>query len=109
MIEIRYTEEFDFDLERLVRWRADYAVEVLEVLTDCLVVDGAVPESYKPHILNNPGGCYNGCVEFHVGDDDVLVLYWQGRGFVRMVHICTHTELASCRFGIEWPKRQGSL
>ncbi|OZG67288.1 addiction module toxin RelE [Bifidobacterium eulemuris] len=104
MVEVRFTPEFSADLARLSRWRVDYAREVRDVVADFLATDGCVPDSYGPHVLNKPGGCYNGCVEFHMGDDDVLVLYWRGRGFVRMVRICSHAELSACRFGVEWPR-----
>lgn len=104
MIDIRYTAEFDRDFARLARYRRDYALEVRDIVNEFLRVDGFVPDSYDPHPLVKPGGCYNGCVEFHTSDDDVLVLYWRGRDFARMVHVCTHVELSSCRFGDEWPR-----
>ena len=38
---------------------------------------GAVPNEYGPHELSNPGGNYNGHIDFHLSDGmvDVVVLY----------------------------------
>lgn len=104
MVDVRFTGDYLTDLGRLSRWNEDRARQVRDVVSEFLAVDGMVPDSYHPHVLNLPGGCYNGCVEFHAcDDDDVLVLYHRGRDFVRMVRICTHAELSACRFEREWP------
>jgi mRNA-degrading endonuclease YafQ of YafQ-DinJ toxin-antitoxin module len=54
-------------------------------------------------VLDNPGGVYNGCMEFHL-DDNVLVLFSPPfpNNSVTMRRICTHAELLCGRFGDEW-------
>ena len=102
-MDVRTSSVFDADFSRLARWDASLARELADLIHDELGPSGCVPDGYGPHVLRRPGGCYNGCVEFHLAND-VLVLYRAGHGFVRLVRICTHAELAACRFGSEWPR-----
>ena len=105
MFEIRAdSKKFDKHFKRLARYDYALATELLHLMYGSLQSDGHVPIVYKPHVLDNPGGLYNNCMEFHL-DDDVLVIYWppKPREFVRMLAICTHDELATGRFHKEWP------
>ena len=90
---------------RLARWDRTLAVELMDLIADHLARDGAVDNSFNPHLPSNQGGIYNGCVEFHLADD-VLVLYSPAHptNRIRMRRICTHRELATGQFGQEWPQ-----
>lgn len=76
-----------------------------ELVADELVPNGRVPDSYRPHVLDNPGGLYNGCMEFHLADD-VLVLYYPPapRDVIHLRVIRTHEELSTGRYSREWPR-----
>ncbi|MCO6558532.1 MAG: type II toxin-antitoxin system YafQ family toxin [Bifidobacterium sp.] len=104
MPTLRAAGDFEADLRRLMRHDRTLAVELRGLLTECLAVDGRVPDGYGPHSLDNPGGLYNGCMEFHLADD-VLVLYspLNPRRSVTLQRICTHEELRTGRFHREWP------
>ena len=101
------SDEFDRDFKRLARHDATLARELVDLMTDCLMREGRVPDMYQPHVLNNPGGVYNGCMEFHLADD-VLVLYYppKPRSFIRMVAILTHNELHTGRRVQQWPDQK---
>lgn len=62
-----------------------------------LVENGVVPEEYRPHALVNPGGNYNGHIDFHLSDGkvDVLVLYMPHKTnpVIQLVRMGTHEEL----------------
>ncbi|MDF7664143.1 type II toxin-antitoxin system YafQ family toxin [Bifidobacterium sp. ESL0763] len=105
MLEVYYSAAFLADLRRLKRYDRACVEELRDLMVDELQVEGRVPDGYRPHILDNPGGLYNGCVEFHLRDD-VLVLYTPAKpkASVTMRRICTHAELTTGRFGREWPK-----
>ena len=105
MIEIRFSRAFDADVRRLARFNPDLAGELRDVIRDSLAATGTVPELYAPHILNNRVGILNGCVEFHLSDD-VLVLYspQHPTQFVTMQRLCTHSELNSGIFNGGWPQ-----
>lgn len=106
MLELNTTAEFDGNMARLKRFDRPCADELRDVMRDCLRFDGSVPDSYSPHELNNPGGLYNGCMEFHLRPD-VLVLYSpvKPRRMVMMRRICTHEELRTGHFGRQWPEK----
>lgn len=107
MLEIYYSDVFLTDLRRLKRHDSACVVELRELIANDLQVNGQVPEDYQPHVLDNAGGLYNGCVEFHL-HDNVLVLYApvNPRHSVTMRRICTHKELATGRFHREWPVKE---
>ncbi|MBT1182270.1 type II toxin-antitoxin system YafQ family toxin [Bifidobacterium sp. CP2] len=92
---IKFDSRFDADYE----WLGRVHPELLDDLDDAILMlreDGELPEGYRPHVLGNAGGNYNGHWEFHLaGDIDVLVLYWKraGHTVIRMVRIGTHAEL----------------
>lgn len=104
MIEVAYSEPAKADVKRLRRYRRDYAAEVLRIVREELRVDGSVSDVYRPHELTKRDAHYSGYMEFHAFDD-VLVLYYPPypNGFVRVVRVCTHWELHTGEFGVEWP------
>ena len=58
---------------------------------------GAVPNEYGPHELSNPGGNYNGHIDFHLSDGmvDVVALYMPHKSnpIIRLVRMGSHDEL----------------
>ena len=107
MFEIRTdSKKFDRHFKRLGRYDVKLAEELLSLMYEDLQETGRVPEMYRPHVLDNPGGLYNNCMEFHL-DNDVLVIYYPPvpDSFIRMLAILTHEELRTGRFHKEWPRR----
>lgn len=72
-------------------------VRDLRAALDELAAHGRVSEGYRPYVLDNPGGNYNGCIDFHIGEEevDVVVLYIPHRSnpVIRLVRICGHDKL----------------
>lgn len=58
---------------------------------------GRVPAEYNPHVLDNPGGNYNGHFEFHLAEGvfDVLVIYMphKSNSSIRFVRMGPHSDL----------------
>lgn len=73
-----HSKEFDKDFKRLARYNRVLARELMELIADELMPNGRVPDSYRPHVLDNPGGLYNGCMEFHLADDVLVLLLSAG-------------------------------
>ena len=99
-----HSREFDRDFKRLFRHDRALARELVDLIATELMPNGCVPDSYRPHVLDNPNGLYNGCMEFHL-DDDVLVLYYppKPQGVIHLRVIRTHAELATGRYSKDWP------
>lgn len=59
--------------------------------------NGVVNAEYQPHILNNRGGNYTGCYEYHLSDGkvDVLVIYMPHKTnpTIRLIRVGSHHEL----------------
>lgn len=62
-----------------------------------LHLNGIVNAKYRPHILNNRGGNYNGSYEYHLsaGKIDVLVIYMPHKTnpSIRLIRVGSHNEL----------------
>ena len=62
-----------------------------------LAARGGVSEGHRPHALDNPGGNYNGCIDYHIGGDevDVAVLHIPhgSNPVIRLVRIGGHDKL----------------
>lgn len=104
MLEVHYSTDFDKDVRRLICRHPSLVDELFAIIEDVLAVKGRVDDAYGPHVLSNRGGHYNGCMEFHL-TDNVLVLFSPPLPdkSVTMRRICTHAELTSGVFGREWP------
>ena len=104
MFEIFRSRDFVDDVNRLARRHPSLVRDLYAVVDEELAVYGAVGDAYDPHVLENRGGHYNGCMEFHLADD-VLVLFSPPypKRSLTMRRICTHAELSSGMFGREWP------
>ena len=75
MYEIKVESAFKADYARVMKRRPRLRGEFKEAVSE-LMRTGAVPNEYGPHELSNPGGNYNGHIDFHLSDGmvDVVVL-----------------------------------
>lgn len=96
MFRITSDSIFDRDYKRVTRshpWiKREFATVVKEFM-----LNGTLPESYGAHVLDNPGGNYNGHIDFHLSDGrvDVVVLYMPHKTNpeIRFVRMGSHDEL----------------
>lgn len=96
MYAVKVETTFKADYRRVVR-RHPFVRGELRVVLGELMQHGRVPEQYAPHVLDNPGGNYNGHVDFHLSDGevDVIVLYMPHKTnpIIRLVRMGSHDEL----------------
>ena len=96
MFVIMYDETFKRDYKRVMRryphLKDEFRAAVLE-----LAESGTLSDHYHPHELANPGGNYNGHIDFRLssGKVDVVVLYLPhgSNPQIRLVRMGTHDEL----------------
>lgn len=96
MFEIKFEPGFRDDYRRVKRvWPG--VARKFAIALELLRVNGALPEEYGAHELLNPGGNYNGHIDFHLSDGriDVVVLYLPHKSnpVIRFVRMGTHDEL----------------
>ena len=93
---IKYDPVFKKDYKRVMGWYPHLKDEFRAAIAE-LAAHGRLPESYHPHPLTNPGGSYNGHIDFHLstGKVDVVVLYLPHKTnpVIRLVRMGTHKEL----------------
>lgn len=96
MFAIKVEPRFRTDYQRVMRAHPQLRKDFAEAVEE-LAQTGSVPDEYHPHILANPGGNYNGYIDFHLSDGaiDVIVLYLPHRTnpIIRLVRMGTHEEL----------------
>lgn len=96
MFEIVFEKTFVEDYRRVKR-RAPFVAKELREAMELLRADGKLPERYRAHMLANPGGNYNGHIDFHLseGELDVVVLYLPHKTnpSIRFVRMGSHDEL----------------
>lgn len=97
MFEIRVEHRFKLDYQRVIRVHPQLKADFAEAVEE-LMQTGRVPEEYRPHVLDNPGGNYNdGHIDFHLSDGkiDVIVLYLPHKTnpIIRLVRMGMHEEL----------------
>lgn len=96
MFEIKIEPVFKTDYTRVIRAHPGIKTEFKAAVGE-LSKNGRVPAEYNPHELNNPGGNYNGHVDFHLCDGlvDVVVLYMPHKTnpIIRLVRMGSHAEL----------------
>ena len=96
MWEVQFEPGFLRDARSVIR-RHPQIKEELAVAVELLAEAGRLPEGYALHELSNPGGNYNGHMDFHLSDGlcDVVVLcvMHEGRATIRFVRMGTHDEL----------------
>lgn len=96
MFRLYFDEAFRSDYRRVKRRYPGVAKELAAAL-ELLQADGRLPDVYGAHMLSNPGGNYNGAVDFHLsgGEVDVVVLYvpHKTNPSIRFVRMGTRGEL----------------
>lgn len=96
MYEIKPEPQFQNDYRRVMRKHPELKPEFQAAVRE-LMQSGNVSEQYRPHVLQNPGGNYNGHVDFHLSDGktDVVVLYvpHKTNPQIRLVRMGSHDEL----------------
>ncbi|WP_204120547.1 MULTISPECIES: type II toxin-antitoxin system YafQ family toxin [Levilactobacillus] len=96
MYQLSFEPQFLKDFQVLKQRHPELIRELRQALWE-LQSSGRVPAIYKPHILVNRGGNYNGYFDFHLADGktDVLVLYAPHKTHpkIRMMRIGSHQEL----------------
>lgn len=96
MFEIRIEPAFKVDYVRTMKRYPHLKSEFKEAVSE-LMRTGMVPDEYGPHELSNPGGNYNGHIDFHLSDGivDVVVLYMPHKTnpIIRLVRMGGHGEL----------------
>lgn len=72
-------------------------VKELKIALEFLQSEGSLPDECNAHELTNPGGNYNGYIDFHLlgNEIDVIVLCrpHKTNPSIRMVRIGTHEDL----------------
>ena len=96
MFDIVFEPQFERDYGRVVREHPQVHRELATVFEEFRTT-GTVPPEYRPHVLDNPGGNYNGYHEFHLLDGrfDAIVISRPHRSnpSIRFVRLGTHAEL----------------
>lgn len=101
MFEIKVEAQFKVDYKRTMRMHPQLKSEFKAAVAE-LVAHGSLPAEYGAHELSNPGGNYNGHIDFHLSDGlvDVVVLYLPHKTnpVIRLVRMGTHQELFQGRW-----------
>lgn len=96
MFTVKFEAVFQEDFKRVMRKHPELLGEFKAAVAE-LTAHGVVPDQYRPHELSNPGGIYNGHIDFHLSDGlvDVIVLYLPHKTnpIIRLVRMGTHGEL----------------
>lgn len=96
MFEIKVEAQFKVDYKRTMRIHPQLKSEFKAAVAE-LVAHGSLPAEYGAHELSNPGGNYNGRIDFHLSDGlvDVVVLYLPHKTnpVIRLVRMGSHEEL----------------
>ena len=96
MYAIKFDSSFVSDYRKVTR-RHPQIKRGFEAALRVLAESGELPESYGAHVLDNPGGNYNGLIDFHLSDGivDVVVLYLPHKTnpAIRFVRMGTHGVL----------------
>lgn len=96
MYEVKLEPQFQTDYRRVMREHPELKPEFRAAVRE-LMQTGSVSEHYRPHVLQNPGGNYNGHIDFHLSDGktDVIVLYapHKTNPIIHLVRMGSHDEL----------------
>ena len=96
MFEIKVEDQFKADYKRTMCVHLQLKTEFKAAVAE-LAAHGSLPVEYGAHELSNPGGNYNGHIDFHPSDGlvDVVVLYLlhKTNPVIRLVRMGSHEEL----------------
>ena len=67
MFEIEIEAQFKADYKRTMRIHPQLKTEFKAAVAE-LAAHGSLPAEYGAHELSNPGGNYNGHIDFHLSD-----------------------------------------
>ena len=67
MFEIKVEAQFKADYKRTMRIHPQLKTEFKAAVAE-LAAHGSLPAEYGAHELSNPGGNYNGHIDFHLSD-----------------------------------------
>jgi len=89
MYQIRYTRQFEKDIRSCKQ--KGLSLDVLWDVVELLAEDGTLPDSFRPHLLQDE---YAGCWECHI--DDNWLLIWRQDNYqltLLLTNTGTHEEL----------------
>lgn len=96
MYQLKVESQFKKDYQKIKYHHPELINELMNTLNQ-LRLNGIVNTEYRPHILNNRGGNYNGSYEYHLSDGkvDVLVIYMPHKTnpSIRLIRVGSHDEL----------------
>ena len=96
MFEIKVEAQFKADYKRTMHNYPQLTTEFKAAIAE-LAAHGSLPAGDGAHELSNPGGNYNGHIDFHLSDGliDVVVLYLPHKTnpVIRLVRMGSHQEL----------------
>lgn len=88
MKEIRYTRQFKKDLKRFLN--QPKKLSELNIVLDMLKHEIQLPQKYKMHYLK---GDYEGCMEYHIEGDFLLVWYDENSEMLALFRLGSHSEI----------------
>lgn len=96
MYQLKVEPQFKKDYQKLKQQHPELINDLINTLNQ-LQLNGIVDTEYRPHLLNNRGGNYNGSYEYHLSDGkvDVLVIYMPHKTnpAIRLIRVGSHNEL----------------
>ena len=96
MYQLKLEPQFKKDYQHLKHHHPELIDELMNTLNQ-LHLNGIVNAEYRPHILDNRGGNYNGSYKYHLSDGkvDVLVIYMPHKTnpSIRLIRVGSHNEL----------------
>ncbi len=96
MFEIKVEAQFKADYKRAMQSHPQLKTEFKAAVAE-LAAHGVLPAEYGAHELSNPGGNYNGHIDFYLSDGlvDVVVfcLPHKTNPVIRLVRMGSHQEL----------------
>ncbi|QFV01091.1 type II toxin-antitoxin system YafQ family toxin [Limosilactobacillus pontis] len=96
MYQLKIEAQFKRDYKNLKRRHPELIRELMNTLKQ-LQINGIVNSKYRPYILNNRGGNYNGSYEYHLSDGrvDILVIYMPHKTnpTIRLIRVGSHNEV----------------
>ena len=94
MFEIKVEAQFKADYKRAMQSHPQLKTEFKAAVAE-LAAHGVLPAEYGAHELSNPGGNYNGHIDFHLSDGlvDVVYLPHKTNPVIRLVRMGSHQEL----------------
>lgn len=97
MFEIKVEAQFKADYKRTMRVHPQLKTEFKAAVAE-LAAHGSLPAEYGAHELSNPGGNYNGHIDFHLSDGLVDVVVARAATAVRSFATWSRRRRCSAAF-----------